>query len=120
MIHVNLGWSTHFGRWISSGFGSYAYANGTHIPCCGAFLYSASDDLINWDIPQLLRPNIQEGAPGALWEYDAAFLDETAWTQRGERNWAASIGDAPSLFFWQQDAGNGGRSVKRQSVAFDA
>ena len=68
MIHVNLGWSTLFNKWISSGFGSYAYPNGTEIPCCGAFLYSVSDDLINWDTPQLLRPCKQEGE-AKDWEY---------------------------------------------------
>ena len=118
MLHVNLGWSTHFGRWISSGFGSYRYANGTDIPCCGAFLYSTSADLLNWDTPQLIRPNQQEGS-SATWEYDAAFLDETAWTAGGKRNWHESIGaDTAHLYFWQADAPPGGRSVKRQTVSF--
>jgi hypothetical protein len=118
MLHVNLGWSTHFNRWISSGFGSYRYANGTDIPCCGAFLYSTSPDLLNWDTPQLIRPSQQEGV-SATWEYDAAFLDETAWTQRGQRNWHESIGaDTAHMYFWQQDPPGGGRSVKRQTVSF--
>ena len=120
MLHVNLGWSTLFNKWISSGFGSYEYANGTVINCCGAFLYSVSDDLLNWETPQLLRPQKQEGQfPD--WEYDAAFLDETAWTALGERNWHSVIGaDTAALYFWQQDVGaeNRGRSIKRQSVSF--
>jgi len=118
MIHVNLGWSTHFGKWISSGFGSYAFQNGTEIPCCGAFLYSVSDDLINWDTPQLLRACKEEGK-NEDWEYDAAFLDETAWSQHGQANWHALIGgDTAHLYFWQADPGTRGRSVKRQRVAF--
>ena len=121
MIHVNLGWSVHFGAWISSGFGSYTYANGTKIECCGAFLYSVSSDLLNWDTPQLIRPNQQEGA-SATWEYDPALLDETAWTARGKRNWHESIGASSAyLYFWQQDAYNAsgyGRSIKRQSISF--
>jgi hypothetical protein len=119
MLHVNLGWSTFFGKWISSGFGSYLFPNGTRINCCGAFLYSVSDDLINWDTPQLLRPNKQEGA-FEDWEYDAAFLDETSMS-RGERNWHSSIGASTAdLYFWQQDLDDGGRSVKRQAVSFIA
>jgi hypothetical protein len=100
MIHVNVGWSSYFNKWISSGFGSYAYPNGSEIPCCGAFLYSVSTDLINWDTPQLLRPNKQEGQfPD--WEYDAALLDETAWSLHGEQNWHAIIGkDTAHLYFW--------------------
>ena len=120
MLHVNLGWSSHFGKWISSGFGSYQYDNGTVIGCCGAFLYSVSEDLINWDTPQLLRPNKQEGAfPD--WEYDAAFLDEVDGPSRGEPNWSAGVGrDTAHLYFWQQDLADSGRSVKRQRVSFGA
>jgi len=91
MLHVNLGWSSHFNQWISSGFGSYTYENGTRIDCCGAFLYSVSDDLLNWSTPQLIRPITQEGKDAA-WEYDAALLDETAFTTHGARNWHAVIG----------------------------
>ena len=118
MIHVNLGWSTYFNRWISSGFGSFRYENGTSIPCCGAFLYSTSEDLINWDTPQLIRPCQQEGT-SPTWEYDPALLDETAWTQRGKRNWHESIGgDTAHLYFWQQDAAGDGRSIKKQTISF--
>jgi hypothetical protein len=119
MILVNVGWSTLFRSWIASGFGSYRYPNGTDIPCCGAFLYSVSTDLINWDTPQLLRENIQEGSSkDAMWEYDPTFLDPTAFSTHAERNWHAIIGDAPYLFFWQADGIDPGRSVKRQSVSF--
>jgi hypothetical protein len=59
MIIVSVGWSVQFGAYIAGGFGSYKYANGTNIPCCGAWLYSLSDDLINWTPPQLIRPNKQ-------------------------------------------------------------
>jgi hypothetical protein len=118
MLHVNLGWSTHFGKWISSGFGSYHYENGTSIPCCGAFLYSVSEDLINWDTPQLIRPNKQEGL-FKDWEYDPAFLDESAWSERGARNWHESIGESAWLYFWQQDLSDSGRSIKRQAITFN-
>ncbi len=59
MIIVSMGWSVQFGAYIAGGFGSYTYANGTEIPCCGAWLYALSDDLINWTPPQLIRPNQQ-------------------------------------------------------------
>jgi len=118
MILVNVGWSTYFNKWISSGFGSYEYPNGTVINCCGAWLYSVSSDLVNWDTPQLLRPNKQEGE-FKDWEYDPAFLDETAFSLRGYRNWHESIGkDTAHLYFWQQDLGHNGRSIKRQSLTF--
>ncbi len=117
MLHVNLGWSDFFGKWISSGFGSYRYPNGTSIGCCGAFLYSVSSDMINWDTPQLIRP-AQDEAQSQTWEYDAAFLDETAWTLRGKRNWHESIGkDSAHLYYWQADLPKG-RSVKRQRITF--
>jgi hypothetical protein len=106
-------------EFISSGFGSYQFPNGSYIPCCGAFLYSVSDDLINWDTPQLLRPCKQEGL-FQDWEYDPALLDETAWarTNGSERNWHAVIGtDTAHLYFWQSEDGQG-RSVKRQRVVF--
>ncbi len=78
-----------------------------------------SDDLVNWDTPQLLRPCKQEG-PFEDWEYDAAFLDEAAWAQnQSEPNWHAVIGtDTAHLYFWQADVGGKGRSVKRQRVVF--
>jgi len=119
MIIVNVGWSPHFNAWISSGFGSYQYENGTSIDCCGAFLYSTSPDLLNWDTPQLIRPAKQEGA-FKDWEYDPALLDETAFSARGFRNLHESIGgDTAHLYFWQQDlAQGGGRSIKRQSITF--
>ena len=119
MIIVNVGWSTRFDAWIASGFGSYQYANGTTINCCGAFLYSTSADLLNWDTPQLIRPNKQEGS-SIDWEYDPALLDETAYTQRGLRNLHESIGgDTAHLYYWQQDEVGPGRSIKRQAISFD-
>lgn len=118
MLHVNVGWSTLFNKWVSSGFGSYEFPNGTVISCCGAFLYSVSDDLVNWDTPQLIRPQKQEG-PFKDWEYDASFLDETAWSALGEENWSAFIGaDTAHMYFWQQDLDDGGRSIKRQAISF--
>jgi hypothetical protein len=117
MIIVNIGWSVYFNKWVSSGFGSFTYGNGTEIPCCGAFLYSVSSDLINWDTPQLIRPCQQEGV-SVTWEYDPALLDEAAWTERGVRNLHESIGQTASLFFWQQDETGRGRSIKRQTISF--
>lgn len=119
MIIVNVGWSTHFDSWIASGFGSYQFINGTKIDCCGAFLYSVSSDLLNWDTPQLIRPNKQEGA-FKDWEYDPALLDETAFSARGYRNLHESIGtDTAHLFYWQADIQvGGGRSIKKQAITF--
>ena len=117
MIHVNMGWSVYFNKWISSGFGSYKYENGTEIPCCGAFLYTVSDDLLNWETPQLIRPCQEEGKATA-WEYDPALLDESAWSVRGVRNLHESIGKEAHLFFWQQDETGHGRSIKRQAITF--
>lgn len=86
-ILVSVGWSTFYSRYIAASFGSYTYPNGTHIPCCGAWLYTLSDDLLTWDHPQLVRPCKQE--PYFVdWEYDPSFLDETS----GARNWHEVIG----------------------------
>lgn len=116
-IIVNVGWSTKFSSWIASGFGDYTYPNGTRIPCCGAWLYSTSDDLTSWAQPQLVRPCKQEGLHRD-WEYDPAFLSEDAWTLRGKRNWHESIGDTTYMYFWQQDLSDRGRSIFKQSVTF--
>lgn len=143
-IFVNVGWSAYFGAYLASGFGSFTYrcgtlrapfaihplthphplpsppphSNGTHIPCCGAWQYSLSDDLFSWRAPQIIRPCAQEGRPGGdgTWEYDGVFLDDgTPWL----RNWHEDTRESLSLFFWRSDGP--GRSVLRQPVlAWDA
>jgi len=76
MIIVSVGWSVAFGAYMAGGFGSYRYPNGTDIPCCGAWLYALSDDLINWTPPQLVRPNKQarEGEAAAAHCYESTHL----------------------------------------------
>lgn len=109
-----------FGTYIASGFGSYTYPNGSHIPCCGAFLYSVSKDLLTWEAPQLLRPCKQEGQfPD--WEYDPAFLDPTAYTQRGMFNWHESISGSAFMYYWQAcpEVDPRCRQVMRQSITWN-
>ena len=116
MILVSLSWSTRFDAWLASGFGSYTFQNGTRIPCCGAFLYSISSDLVNWGPPQLVRPAKQEGL-FADWEYDGVFLDDQAGA-RGLRNWHDELGSEFYFYYWraEPDRDPRARSVYRQKV----
>jgi hypothetical protein len=117
-IIVSLGWSARLAAWTASGFGSYTYANGTHIPCCGAWLYATSPDLRVWGQPQLIRPCKQEGQ-SQDWEYDPSFLDPAS----PSRNWHEELGgDEWYVYYWQArpDLDPRARSVYRQKVSLPA
>jgi hypothetical protein len=118
-IIVNVGWSSFFNAYLASGFGSFTYPNGTHIPCCGAWLYSVTTDLLNWPPPQILREAKQEGPGVEDWEYDPVFLDPTTFAATGSRNWHEGVGGSSAFLYYWQANGADGRNVMRQTISWE-